>query len=274
MQNDKYAKKSKIYSTTSDDDCMRYLHEDCKTLFDVLYRGQATSGKYWFVLLCFCSSTTPTHESFHRLSPGNGPCLGRLNKKSKSYDWISYSETLERIKNFGAGLLQLGLKEGSESRLGIYATNCVEYVVAEFACYNHTMTVVPLYDTLGPNVCTFIINQAGIECAVVDSEDRMNALISQANSLTTLKHIVVIQTILESYRSKAAGYGIKVHTIEEVEDLGRAHPAPFLKPRPRDLAVICYTSGTTGNPKGAMLSHENVVANVSSVLYQLVSDTR
>ena len=169
-------------------------------------------------------------------------------------------------------MLALGLEEGTTTKLGIYATNCVEYVLAEFGAYSRSITVVPLYDTLGPNACTYIINQAGIECVVVDSQHRLEALISQANNLTRLKHIVVIDKIMESFKSKATGFGFKVHTIEEVERLGRASPREPLKPRPRDLAVICYTSGTTGSPKGAMLSHENIISNLSSVSYQLVSD--
>lgn len=53
----------------------------------------------------------------------------------------------------------MGLQPGEQTYVGIYATNCVEYVIAEYACYNHSIVVVPLYDTLGPNACRYIINQ-------------------------------------------------------------------------------------------------------------------
>lgn len=74
-------------------------------------------------------------------------------------DWLSYAQVLDRIQHFGDGLLQIGLKSEKKSFLGIYATNCVEYVIAEYSCYRHSIAVVPLYDTLGPKACRFVINQ-------------------------------------------------------------------------------------------------------------------
>ena len=158
--------------------------------------------------------------------PGNGPCLGRLDKSRKCYDWISYSQTIERVKDFGAGLVHLGLREGTQTKIGIYATNCVEYVIAEFGAYNHSMTIVPLYDTLGANAVTFIIKQAEIELAIVDNEDRLNALLSQASNVKCLKQIIVLGQLIESFRSKAKSVGINVYTAQEVEQLGKDHPKP------------------------------------------------
>jgi long-chain acyl-CoA synthetase len=89
----------------------------------------------------------------------DGNCLGTINKKSNSVDWITYAQVLERINNFGNGLIHMGLKCGQNTFIGIYATNCVEYVFAEYGAYTQSMVVIPLYDTLGPNACRYIINK-------------------------------------------------------------------------------------------------------------------
>lgn len=64
---------------------------------------------------------------------------------------------------------------------------------------------------------------------------------------------------------------LPVWTISDVEKLGMAKPCEDHPPAPEDLAVICYTSGTTDAPKGVMLTHENIVANFSGILHHLVS---
>ena len=85
--------------------------------------------------------------------------MGAVNKKQNCIDWLTYAQVLDRIKQFGDGLIQLGLSSENNAFLGIYANNCVDYVIAEYACYEHSLTVVPLYDTLGPKAVSHIINQ-------------------------------------------------------------------------------------------------------------------
>lgn len=58
--------------------------------------------------------------------------------------------------------------------------------------------------------------------------------------------------------------------MDEIEQIGAHNPSEPHRPSVDKLAVICYTSGTTGTPKGVMLSHGNVIANVSAVMYQMV----
>ena len=70
--------------------------------------------------------------------------MGRLNPTTSEYEWLTYEETIDRVRHFGSGLIHLGLKAGSSSRIGIYATNCVEYVIAEYSSYSHSMVVVPV----------------------------------------------------------------------------------------------------------------------------------
>lgn len=91
-------------------------------------------------------------------------CLGRIELDKRSVSWLSYETVLKRIKNFGNGLYRTLGEESYRSRheppcVGIFATNCAEYVIAEYGCYWHSLVVVPIYDTLGPNVCSYIANQ-------------------------------------------------------------------------------------------------------------------
>lgn len=89
----------------------------------------------------------------------NGKCLGWRDNIAKPFQWIHYNETLLRARNFGSGLLGLGLPKTNQIFIGIFSQNCPEWILTEQAAYCFSMVIVPLYDTLGPESCSFIINQ-------------------------------------------------------------------------------------------------------------------
>lgn len=89
----------------------------------------------------------------------NGPSLGWRESYNKPYQWLNYNEALLRAKNFGSGLVSCGLTPGTSTNIGIYAQNCPEWILTEQAMYCYSMVLVPLYDTLGPDACAFIIKQ-------------------------------------------------------------------------------------------------------------------
>lgn len=89
----------------------------------------------------------------------NGKCLGWRENITKPFQWIHYNETLLRARNFGSGLLSLGLPKDHQVFIGIFSQNCPEWILTEQAAYCFSMVIVPLYDTLGPESCSFIINQ-------------------------------------------------------------------------------------------------------------------
>lgn len=90
---------------------------------------------------------------------GNGHCLGFRNSLSKPYSWLRYNDVLTRARNFGSGLILLGLQPSPQTFLGIYSDNCPAWVITEQAAYSYSMVLVSLNDTLGPDACAFIINQ-------------------------------------------------------------------------------------------------------------------
>lgn len=116
--------------------------------------------------------------SFHLLD--NGPCLGWRDGFNKPYQWLHYNEALLRAKNFGSGLLSLGLAPGPQTLVGLYSQNCPEWVLTEQACYTYSLVVVPLYDTLGPDACAYIINQAEINLVVCEDDQKCNLLLDKA----------------------------------------------------------------------------------------------
>ncbi|KAI2798292.1 hypothetical protein BLOT_013411 [Blomia tropicalis] len=225
-----------------------HQHEDVFTMYDVLRRGQRFTDKY------------------------DKKCLGRFNPKTQLVDWLTYDQVLTRSKHFSDGLLQLGLKPSNESCMGIYSINRPEYVISEYGCYNHSIVVIPIYDTLGANVASFIANQAEMTCITCDKTLRIDQIIEQASQFTTLKHIILMDSeqITDQLRDQVSTCGFQLHTMQEVEMMGQKNPQPDHAPSVNDLAIICYTSGTTSEPKGVMLTHENVIASVSNISIHLM----
>lgn len=134
---------------------------------------------------------------------------------------------------------------------------------------SQSLYTVSIYDTLGPSTAEFIINHAELNC-VVASLNHIPALLAMKDKLPTLKFIVSMDALEDggaTGHSKKAllgawaeKEGVQLYSIYDVELLGQQHPRPFVPPSPEDAITINYTSGTTGNPKGVMLTHMNAVS--------------
>nr|XP_012617716.1 long-chain-fatty-acid--CoA ligase 6 [Microcebus murinus] len=220
---------------------LTHYYDDAQTMYQVFRRGLSISG--------------------------NGPCLG-FRKPKQPYQWLSYQEVADRAEFLGSGLLQHNCRACTDQFIGVFAQNRPEWIIAELACYTYSMVVVPLYDTLGPGAIRYIINTADISTVVVDRPQKAALLLEHVERKETpgLKLIVLMEPFEEALRERGRQCGVALKSMQAVEDCGQEHRRVPVPPQPEDLSIVCFTSGTTGNPKGAMLTHGNVVADFSGFL--------
>uniref|UniRef100_A0A8C3G4C6 Long-chain-fatty-acid--CoA ligase n=1 Tax=Cyclopterus lumpus TaxID=8103 RepID=A0A8C3G4C6_CYCLU len=223
---------------------LSHYHDDARTMYEVFQRGLHVSG--------------------------DGPCLGsRL--PNQPYKWISYKEVTARAEYLGSGLLHQGCRPDPNQFIGVFAQNRPEWIISELACYTYSMVVVPLYDTLGPDAIRFIINTADISTVICDKVDKAQVLLDNVERKETsgLRRIILMDDFDADLVERGESCGI---LGRRCNDLLWKSPAPAdalvspQPPAPDDLSIVCFTSGTTGNPKGVMLSHGNVVADFSGFL--------
>ncbi|XP_058810424.1 long-chain-fatty-acid--CoA ligase 5 [Phymastichus coffea] len=228
-----------------------------------------TESKQGHFISCIRDDTKTLYDSFRKgaKESNNGPCLGWRIGTGKLYQWLNYNETLLRARNFGAGLISVGLQPCAQTIVGLYSQNCLEWILTEQACYTYSLVVVPLYDTLGQDSCSYIINQADIAVVICYDDKKCNLLLDKAPRC--LRKLVVIKEIKQATQQRAKNRGIELLRFEDVEKLGSLSNYSDVPPKPMDLSTICYTSGTTGSPKGVMLTHQNVMAGICAVLHQL-----
>uniref|UniRef100_A0A8B9S2I8 Long-chain-fatty-acid--CoA ligase n=1 Tax=Accipiter nisus TaxID=211598 RepID=A0A8B9S2I8_9AVES len=225
----------------TDNNLLSYYFEDGKTLYEVFQRGLHASG--------------------------NGNCLG-YRKPNQPYQWLTYKQVLDRAQYLGSGLLQKGCKQSSNQFIGIFAQNRPEWIISEYACYTYSMVAVPLYDTLGPEAIVYIVNKADISIVICDKPEKAQILLENCEKEKTpcLKTIILMDLFDKELKDRGAKVGVEILALQEVEELGRNNIREPVPPKPEDLCIVCFTSGTTGNPKGAMLTHQNVVANAAAFL--------
>ncbi|XP_047441574.1 long-chain-fatty-acid--CoA ligase 1-like [Mugil cephalus] len=219
---------------------LTHVYDDAKTMYEFFLRGARVSN--------------------------NGPCLGS-RKPKQPYEWMSYSEVKERTENLGSAFLHKGHSKTTDPHIGIFSQNRPEWTISELACYTYSLVSVPLYDTLGTEAISYIIDKASISTIVCDVTEKVNLVLDCIKDMDhCLKTIVLMETPSDDLVERGKQAGIHILSLKEMEVIGKTNHRQPIPPRPEDMAVICFTSGTTGSPKGAMLSHVNIVSNCSAFI--------
>lgn len=222
-------------------DLISHCFSDAMTMYEVFQRGLAISD--------------------------NGPCLG-YRKPNQPYRWLSYKQVSDRAEYLGSCLLHKGYKSSPDQFVGIFAQNRPEWIISELACYTYSMVAVPLYDTLGPEAIVYIVNKADIAMVICDTPQKASVLIENVEKGFTpsLKVVILMDPFDDDLKQRGEKSGIEILSLYDAENLGKEHFRKPVPPSPEDLSIICFTSGTTGDPKGAMITHQNIVSNASAFL--------
>ncbi|XP_062084757.1 long chain acyl-CoA synthetase 7, peroxisomal-like [Humulus lupulus] len=176
------------------------------------------------------------------------------------YKWMTFGEAGIAREEIGSALRLNGLQKGA--CIGLYFINRPEWLIVDHACAAYSYISVPLYDTLGPDAVQYVVNHADVQ-AIFCVPQTLNSLLTFLSEIPSVRLIVVVGGTDEHFPSLPSTSGVKLISYLKLISQGRSNLQPFCPPKPEDIATICYTSGTTGTPKGVVLTHGNFIASAS-----------
>ncbi|MBN3289703.1 ACSL4 ligase, partial [Polypterus senegalus] len=200
------------------------------------------------------------------------------------YKWITYEEMNIQVSHFGSGLAALGQKP--KSLICIFCETRAEWMISANACFRYNFPLVTLYATLGQDAIVYGLNHCGVTHLITSVELLDTKLKGVFSKLPNLKHVIYVDK--KNINNADYPEEIQIHSFESVLELGAkpehfedfqnkvrslplchlclvyfAASVPPSHPCSSDLAIIMYTSGSTGIPKGVMIAHSNLVAGMA-----------
>lgn len=185
-------------------------------------------------------------------------------KEDGSWHDISWTELGERIENLGNGLLSLGVKPGE--KVAILSENRPEWAIADLGIISIQGVGVPIYHTNRAKQIEFVLEHSEAKVLIVSKQYILEEVLQVRKNLEKLEYIFLIDWEADQEVPK------KVKSFAELLERGvqykKEHPEALKNliesSNEDDIISYVYTSGTTGNPKGVMLSHKNFLENVKA----------
>lgn len=271
-------------------DSSRRLKETFVPIIDALFPSNDESGVYRtstigidgdFVTAPEGFTGTSTYELFKRglsRTDVRGPKVGSFGLKTEGddkYMWLTYEDMDTQSRLFANGLVELGLVEPIDDTrgqtwrfLGIYSEHRFHWTVTELAASRQNITLIPIYDTSKPDFVVSIIEQTKLATIVVSMNRAISFLqLVRDGLVASVSTIILIGSEfdrLELY-SKFPHLRISIITAAEVKGAGMTGLSDNL-PALDDVNTICFTSGTTGEPKGVLVTHKMLISVVGAAM--------
>jgi long-chain acyl-CoA synthetase len=191
-------------------------------------------------------------------SPGR---TALMQKVGGEYRHISYAAVARAVDQVAAGLAARGVRPGD--RVGIYSYNRPEWVITDLAVAKLGAVLVPVYHTLADDAVAYILRDAGVKHLIVETPELFANAARIIATVDPLKDVITLFDLPAESRAGKQLFSFESlrrageEALARDPGLGRAHPTD-----PDDVYTVVYTSGTTGEPKGAMLSNRNILSNV------------
>jgi long-chain acyl-CoA synthetase len=189
-----------------------------------------------------------------------------LTSRQPDGRWRSWTagEVVERVRGISRSLLQGDLEAGDH--VAILSNTRMEWALADWACIMSGLVVVTVYPTLPADQVLYILKDSGAKAIFVEDGDQLAKVLQVHDRLENLSRVFVFDPPEDDHGVDHAG--IRVRSLAQLERAGRAAPGPesawvetARAVQPGDTATLIYTSGTTAEPKGVMLSHHNLYTN-------------
>lgn len=194
-----------------------------------------------------------------RFQEKNTPGITIFNyKENKEWKGISTADFIKRVNNISKGLLAHDVQPND--KVALISENRLEWNLLDFAIQQIGAVVVAIYPNISDNDYEFILNNAEIKLCVVSTDSLYQRLLGIKDKINIVEQVYTFNSYLNTpnwVELISKGIDISDETLELAMN----------QVKTTDLATIIYTSGTTGNPKGVMLTHENLLADVDSSEY-------
>ena len=185
-------------------------------------------------------------------------------KENGNYERMTYGVFWEKIQHFALGLLHIGIKK--DDKIAIISNSNPMWGISDFAIASIGAVSVPIYPTIPSEQVDYIINNTDVTTAIVEDEKQVEKLV---NGNSALENIIIMYPRGDFYPSE------NYFAFSMVENFGKDRHDDSWEQNwsnldKENLLTIINTSGTTGKPKGAMLTHGNILANIEGVQFWLV----